>query len=54
MGMKKQWRSDTAKSLKKAGNLNRRKDMCMQCYNMEVLNAEMSSFFQPTDGLRYR
>ena len=33
------------KSLKKAGNLNRQKCMCMKCYDMEVLDAENVIFF---------
>ena len=37
-------RSGTAKSLKKAGNLNRQKGTCMKCYDMEVLDTEMSFF----------
>ena len=32
------------KYLKKAGNLNRQKGTCMKCYDMEVLDAEMSFF----------
>ena len=40
-----------AEYLKKAGNSNRQKGTCMKCYNMEVLNAEMS-FFQSKDDLR--
>ena len=35
----------------KAGNLKRQKGTCMKCYDMEVLDAEMS-FFQPGDDLR--
>ena len=40
----KQRRSGTEKSLKKAGNLNRQKGRCMKCYDMEVLDAEMTFF----------
>ena len=40
----KQWHSGTAKSLKKAGNLNRWTDTCLKCYNVEDLNAETSPF----------
>ena len=47
----KQWRSNTAKSLKKAGNSNRQKGTCMKCYDMEVLDAKMS-FFQSGDYFR--
>ena len=50
MGLKKKWR--TAKSLKKAGNFNTQKGTCVKYYNMEVLNAKMTRFFQPSDDLR--
>ena len=41
----KQWRSGTAKSLKKAENLYRQKGTCMKYYDVEVLDAETSFFF---------
>ena len=38
---------------KEAGNLKRqKKGMCVKCYDMEVLNAKMTCFFQPIDDLR--